>query len=327
MTQDFPHDVQDEINKRLTLNLIIQGAAQHAFLTSHYIVRDELNAIDGKLIRLYDQVALAGFVQYWRDEFVLVHGWPDRFWRRATRPNHPFSKHTLLSRHGLSLAQASKKRAFERCRIKGVTRIPMYFTWQFLTRIVRTAIRERKHRHALAELGKIATQRVWNIPHEKLDGVIQKSVRFGNPRTPTNFRAAHLRSGTVGFGGVLGESQNLRVVARGWLWPILSHELVKGTVELICMHGLNQLSDATYRRVVNVADRMEYEPWMLQTGAELWRQLLVLLPVHRTVSEMVMHIARLPAKALEQLMLAVLEDQDLAKRLLMEIATEDEDQN
>ena len=127
---DSAEYLPDEINKRLTLNLLIQGSAQHAFLTSHYLVRDELAAINPDLLRLYDQIALGGFVQYWCGENVLMLGWPDRFWRRASRPQHPFCRHPLLSRHGLSLALAVKKRAYERCRVKHVSRIPVLFSLQ-----------------------------------------------------------------------------------------------------------------------------------------------------------------------------------------------------
>ena len=38
--------LRDEINKRLTLNWLIQGAAQHAGMTFHHLVRDELDALD-----------------------------------------------------------------------------------------------------------------------------------------------------------------------------------------------------------------------------------------------------------------------------------------
>lgn len=55
---------------------------------------------------------------------------------------------------------------------------------------------------------------------------------------------------------------------------------------------------------------------MLQTGSELWRRLLPLLPDDRPVAEMLMHLARLPARSLETLMLAVVEDEDWAKELL-----------
>jgi hypothetical protein len=60
---------------------------------------------------------------------------------------------------------------------------------------------------------------------------------------------------------------------------------------------------------------------MLQAGAELWRRLLPLLPDHRPLAEMVMHIARLPAKSLEALMLAVIEEPERAKETLGRLET------
>ena len=127
-----------EINKRLTLTLLIQGSAQHAFLTSHYLVRDELMAIDPYLLRLYDQLAAACFLQYWHGENILFIGWPERFWRRAAHPTHPFCKHPFLVRHGLSLSLGAKKRARERSRAKKVTLIPVLFTLQFVRLIIAT---------------------------------------------------------------------------------------------------------------------------------------------------------------------------------------------
>ena len=318
--------LQDEINKRLTLNLLIQGSAQHAFLTSHYLVRDELAAINPDLLRLYDQIALAGFLQYWMSENVLSFGWPDRFWRRASHPKHPFCRHPFLVRHGLRLAVAAKRRAFEKCRTKRVSRIPLWFSVQLFKRLFQTWSKEADHKKSLVDLAKRATHQVWGIPYDRLDGELTKSVAFGMPRRATSFRAAILRTGTAGFGGVLGEDSEFRVVGKAWVWPILSHELVKGTVELICMHGLNRLDPTTYQEVLQAADRIEYEPWMLQVGAELWRRLLLLLPKDRTVSEMVMHMARLPALSLERLMFAVVENEDWARELLAGLGQKQDEQ-
>src|SRR5262245_20167177 len=72
--------LQDEIRKRFTLNWLIQGASQHAGSTAHYLVRDELNAIDSRLVRLYDQLALIILIQYWRLQSRLLMGGPSRFW-------------------------------------------------------------------------------------------------------------------------------------------------------------------------------------------------------------------------------------------------------
>ena len=90
-----------EINKRLTLNWLIQGAAQHAGMTAHHLVRDELDAIHSDLVRLYDLCALSNLFQYSSPSAVLLLGWPPRFWKRAaSSPSHRFFNHRLLSRHG-----------------------------------------------------------------------------------------------------------------------------------------------------------------------------------------------------------------------------------
>ena len=61
---------------------------------------------------------------------------------------------------------------------------------------------------------------------------------------------------------------------------------------------------------------------MLQTGGELWRRLLALVPNGRLVAYIMMHLARLPAKSLESLMLAVIERPQWASELLSGIGDE-----
>src|SRR3954447_20298602 len=122
--------LRDEINKRLTLNWLIQGAAQHAGMTLHHLVRDELNALDPRLLRLYDQYALINLLQYWHLDAALIFGRPSRFWKRAgSDPSHPFFGHPLLPRFGGMLAESGRQRALERCKEKGLTRIPVLFSY------------------------------------------------------------------------------------------------------------------------------------------------------------------------------------------------------
>ena len=92
--------------------------------------------------------------------------------------------------------------------------------------------------------------------------------------------------------------------------------LVKGTAELICLHGLNSLSDDTYQRVIYAVDNIEFEPWMLQTGGELWRRLLELIPPGGPIADVLMRLARLPAQSLESLVRAVIEQPQWARELL-----------
>ena len=110
------------------------------------------------------------------------------------------------------------------------------------------------------------------------------------------------------------------VVARGTNWQLLAKELVKGTAELICLHGLNELDDQTYQRVMDSADWVEYEPWMLQTGGELWRRLLAIIPTGRPIAPILMHLARLPPDSLHALIEAVIEQPQWAAELLADLA-------
>lgn len=313
----IPRDqLLDQINKRLTLNLLIQGAAQHAFLTSHYLVRDELNAIHPRLLLFYDRFALAGFIQYWQLCSMPIYGCPPIFWRRSNLWPHPFRRHLLLARHGLELSRAAKLRAFERCREKGVTRIPALFEFQSVYFINRINVFEVEHHPELIALAKRTTSMVWGIDEARLDAKISPRVAFGKIALPRTPRGLVLRLSAAGYGGVLPDADTFKVVGRGWNWPILSHELVKGTVELICLHGLNDLDDDTYNRVLRFADRPDFEPWLLQTGCELWRRLLPLLPDGVPVAQVVMRLARLAPRPLEQLMLAVIEQPEWARELL-----------
>jgi hypothetical protein len=68
--------------------------------------------------------------------------------------------------------------------------------------------------------------------------------------------------------------------------------------------------------VVDSADRIEFEPWMLQTGGELWRRLLAVIPDRRPTAEVLMLMARLPATTLQSLVQAVIEHPESAKEIL-----------
>jgi hypothetical protein len=318
--------LRDEIHKRLTLNWLIQGASQHAGMTLHHLVRDELDAIDPKLIRLYDQFALIGLLQYWSFEFVLRVGWPRRFWRRAaTNPKHPFFGHALLSRHGGMLAAEARRRAIDRCREKGLSSLPGVFIFQAVGVINEIQMKEAAHTRELIELAKKAAALVWGIPTERFNADLCGRVAFGNLRRPRTFCGRLQRLCVIGYSGVMPRNGELVVVAKAKFWQVLAKELVKGTAELICLHGLNSLSDDLYQRVLDYTDRIEFETWMLQSGGELWRRFLAVLPEGRPVATMLMHVARLPAKSLESLMLDVIEQPQRARDALAELAGPDPD--
>lgn len=316
--------LREEFNKRFTLNWLIQGAAQHAGMTFHHVVREELDAIDPELVPLYDQYALINLLQYWHLDAVMLLGWPPRFWRRAaSHPKHPFFNHPVLSRHGGMLAAAARQRGVERCKEKGFWPLRFLFALQAVRVVERLRRKEAGHAPALIGLAKKAVALVWGIPPDRLDAELTIHVAFGNLSRPRAFAGWVMRFCAVGYGGVLRRGDSLVVVGRGTNWQLMAKELVKGTAELICLHGLNRLSEETYQQVIQAADGPHFEPWMLQTGGELWRRLLAVRPHGRPLAEMLMHLARLPARSLETLMLAVIEQPQWASELLAGLGASD----
>lgn len=314
-------DERLEIQKRHTLNWLIQGAAQHAGMTFHHIVRDELNALDPRLLRYYDQYALINLLQYWQLTSAMVFGWPPRFWRRASSSRrHPFFEHPLLSKYGGMLAEAGRQRARIRAREKGLIQIPVIFSYQIVYIVSRLRALEAPYRPQLVRLAKRATSMVWGIPQERLDGDLRDSVVSGAGIPVRGVRDAIFTAAMVGYGGVLQRDDELIVISRGTNWQLLAKELVKGTAELICLHGINQWSDAMYDRILKVTDRLSLEPWMLQSGGELWRRLLASFPEEIPMAKVLMQLARLPAGDLESVLAEVLRQPEGKARLANLIA-------
>jgi hypothetical protein len=316
---DEEDDVLPEINKRLTLNLLIQGAAAHSFLTAHHLVKEELESIQPGLTHLYDRFAICGLLNYFIGDIVLIYGTPSRFWRDTRNSSHPFRRHRLLAEYGRELAYASKKHLIERGKKKGVLYVPFLQQVQMYSLGSRLAMAERHHHARLKELAKRATSIIWGIEEDRLEAEFTTEVRFGNLRTPKTAVGRITAKGAIGYGGVVRRDGRFVVVAKSWFWPLIVHELIKGTAELVCLHGLNALDDSTYDQVMDEADQIEFETWMLQAGSEAWRRLLAVLPKDRRLPEMLMHIARLDPKFLEVLMLAVASDPPRAKRLIGEL--------
>jgi hypothetical protein len=309
--------LRDEIHKRFTLNWLIQGAAQHAGMTFHHLVRDQLDAVDGRLMPLYDLYALSNQLQRWHITAIQAYGSPEDFWQRArASAGHPFYGHPLLPAHGGELAEEAHRRALDRSRQKGLATAAEEFMASVAGIRRQLLDAERPHAPALVELAKRTTADIWGIPPAQLCASLGPPVPFGTPIRILTPAAARFASRVAGLGGVERRGDELVVVGMGKNWHLLTKELVKGTAELICMHGARSLSDAEYRDVTDAADRIDYERWMLQSGGELWRRLLAAAPGGRPIAELLMHIARLPPTPLHSLVGSIIERPALAREIL-----------
>lgn len=291
-------------------------------MSLHHLVRDDLDALDARLLQHYDHFALLLLLQYWRGLSVLIVGWPPRFWKRAaSEPSHPFFGHPLLSKYGGMLAEAAKQRALGRCKEKRFSALPFAFSFRTVSILKRLRALESPHRPKLLQLAKRTASTIWGIPNDRLEVELSEGTVLPADHLPgQNIQAQMLRSCVVGYGCVARRRRQLIVTAKGVTWQLLTKELVKGTAELICLHGLAQLDDHMYQRVIAVTDRIELEPWMIQSGSELWRRLLIALPDGWPVARVLMTLARLPAESLHSALESVIQQPDEAGDRLARLA-------
>ena len=305
-------ELQQQINKRLTLNLLIQGAAAHTYTSANHLVRDQLEELQPGLTRLYDQFAIAGQLNYCIGDNALIFGRPNRFWGYSRTPQKPFRNHPLMSQYGNWLASQSTEHLKKLAQQKDL-KTSKWFHWLEFVRVSSEVLSSQVGIELqLEEIGAKAVSEMWGISTEKLDGKITNNIEFGNLAKPKSFLGRKSRSTVIGYGGVERRNDRFTVVARAWVFPILVHELVKGTVELICLRGLNELDDEMYAAVVDEADQLEYEVWLLQAGPEMWRRFIATAPREQSLAHTVMKISQLEPLALDKLMIQIIEEPNRA---------------
>jgi len=181
---------------------------------------------------------------------------------------------------------------------------------------------EAVNKRVLEDLAVQVTTQIWGMEASQVDAQITSTPEFGNIRVPETKAGRKLRSAMVAWGGVehLGDGK-LQVVGRSKYWCLLIHELSKGAVDLISLHGLNDLDAETYSLVMLAADKIEFEIWMMQSGLELYRLFLQVLPVGFPIAEALMHVAKMPADVHQQFTINVIEEPNRASSMFMRFAS------
>ena len=312
--------VQQEINKRLTLNMLIHGAAAHTFVTASHLVQDELEEIAIGLTNAYDQFTIAGQLNYLMGEIAFIFGWPNQFWGFSSIPKKILQPSQFLRKYTQQLARESKAELIRRAAEKGMKTGRFAVWWAGSTLGNQLIHFEEGFQNELADIATKAVCEIWDFPADKLDAEITRNVAFGRLQPPKTFGGKFYRMFAIGYSGVSRTGDTFKVVAKAWFFPILVHELVKGIMELICIHGLNRLDDDTYQQVMVVADQLEHEPWMLQAGAEMWRRFLAVAPRDFPLANHVMNVANLSPQRLEKLMLLIMEEPNRATEMLRQLS-------
>jgi hypothetical protein len=67
--EDLSPCLKDQINKRILLNCVSQGASIHAFYTMHHLVKNELSNIDKDIVEIYDEISVGTVSTYWKIDY------------------------------------------------------------------------------------------------------------------------------------------------------------------------------------------------------------------------------------------------------------------
>ncbi len=122
------------------------------------------------------------------------------------------------------------------------------------------------------------------------------------------------------------EDGTAKVVARGINFPVLVHELIKGTLELFAIQGRPE-GDEGFEDVEDSEDTLEKEMWDLRLGPAIWDRIRSQFPEDILTDEnkvelqnyLLVEIFKLPAKKFLVFMKEVLNGTDRGKRLMNEL--------
>ena len=308
MSNSDPNELRRQVNKRLLLNLLIQGAATHNYMTGHHLVNDELESCVKGLVGYYDRMTANLELALWMGEMVFFFGTPKKFWRDVDQPDHPFSEYPFFAKHAYSLSMESRANAVEYARKRWASSLPIIQWMQTYWYLFGGLKRERKHLARLEELAVKVTTQIWGIDAQRIDASLTRTTQFGNLQPNPSRAGKVMQDCAAGYSGVRNNNGKLKVVAKAWVFPLLIHELTKGVAELVCVHGLNQIQDDDlYNEVIEVADKIEYEIWMMQSGSTVWRKFLAAKTNEFPLADTLQHVAMLEPEELEMFMIDLIE--------------------
>jgi hypothetical protein len=108
---------------------------------------------------------------------------------------------------------------------------------------------------------------------------------------------------TLGSVKVEYQDDKPKVVANAKSFPVLCQELVKGAMETICLHGLQNISKEDLEKIYYFADARHDEPRYIQIGSAIWRNILelnkMLRPNNVSIPELIMNISMMNPETIE----------------------------
>jgi len=194
-------ELRDQVNKRITLNTMTQGAAVHQMMSMHFLIDEAIKKIDPELLDLYTKIAKGAVKVYWMINFAQ------------------------MAEQMLDQQKAGVE----------------YIDWS------------------------------------------------GDQPT---------------------------VVGKAFIFPILAQELSKGIMELLTVRGHSTLDPEAQKTVIQHADKLTDEPWLIQVGPSLWRKFLQVVPKGVSLSAVVAAFSEEDPKDVHKIIDDVIDNPNRAKETL-----------
>jgi hypothetical protein len=118
------------------------------------------------------------------------------------------------------------------------------------------------------------------------------------------------------------EEEGPKVMATGLIFPILVHELAKGCMELLTMHGLPKDED-TLKKVYKHADKWEDEVFHFFVGPALWRRFIKVVN-RMKLPETIQALSQLEPDDLHGVVRSIVENPAEAQERLAELVKDPE---
>jgi len=247
-------------------------------------------------------------------------GSPVKFWWKMRQNRHEFGFHPFLVKHGYRIARQTKREVFARCRSAGIPLDGLLNEMRGFQVYAEVIEAEHVHLPPLEELAKDLCCEMYGIGRELLDGKLTQNPSFGTVRQPDNEAGQELLKVMIGWSAVERQHGRLSVRATATFWPMLVHELIKGSVELICLHGMNNVSESDFAIALEHTDHVEFEIPMLQIGGTIFKRFLLARPREVELAEAIMYVAKFEPEVIEQFMFHLFESPNQATGMIRKAA-------
>lgn len=129
----------------------------------------------------------------------------------------------------------------------------------------------------------------------------------------------NLAGAAAGSEKVSWDDGNPSVVAKAWIFPILTQELSKGVMELLTLHGYSNLDVITQEALQKHADKLKHEPYLIMIGPTLWRKFLKVIPKDIKIADLIAAFSKLDPDDIHDIVDDIIDNPDQASQKLNDL--------